>query len=90
VNASANAPPNAMMSGFSAVQERTIELAKENAERFFDLASELARAKDVQEVLSLESQYAQAQMQAYALQAKELGRLMADAIPKFSRSISIS
>ena len=47
--ASAKTPPNAMMSGFSAVQERTIELAKENAERFFALASELARAKDVQE-----------------------------------------
>jgi hypothetical protein len=89
MDASSKAPSNAMMSGFSAVQGRAIELAKENAERFFALASELAHAKDVQEVLTLESQYAQAQMQAYALQAQELGRLMADAMPKFSRSISI-
>jgi hypothetical protein len=89
MDASSKAPSNAMMSGFSAVQGRAIELAKENAERFFALASELAHAKDVQEVLTLESQYAQAQMQAYALQAQELGRLMADAMPKFSPSISI-
>jgi len=77
------------MSGFNAVQERVIELAKENAERFFALASGLARAKDVQEMLTLEGQYAQAQMQAYAYQAQELGRLMAAAMPKFGRSISI-
>ena len=89
MDASSKAPGNALMPGFNAVQERVIELAKENAERFFALASGLARAKNVQEMLTLEGQYAQAQMQAYAYQAQELGRLMAAAMPKFGRSISI-
>ena len=44
------------------------------------LASDLAKAKDIQEILSLQSRFAQSQMQSYALQAQELGRLMAEAM----------
>ncbi len=80
MDASSKAASNAMLSGFRAVQEQAIVFAKENAERSFALASELARAQDVQVVLTLQSKYAQTQMQSYALQAQELGRLMADAI----------
>ena len=43
-------------------------------------ASDLASAKDIQEVLAHQSRFAQAQMQAYALQAQELGRLVAEAM----------
>ena len=70
---------NEMTSGFKAVQERATSFAKQNAEAGFALAGELANAKDIQEVLALQSRYAQAQMQAYALQAQELGQLMAQA-----------
>ena len=70
---------NKMTSGFKAVQEQATKFAKQNAEAGFALASELAKAKDIQEVLALQSRYAQAQMQAYALQAQELGQLMAQA-----------
>ncbi|HZP09854.1 phasin family protein [Methyloceanibacter sp.] len=66
--------------GFKAVQERAISFAKENAERSFNLASEIARAKDVQEVLTLQSRYAQTQMQLFAVQAQQLSWLMADAM----------
>jgi phasin len=72
-------PANEMTSGFKAVQDRSIRFAKQNAEAGFALASELANAKDVQDVISIQSRYAQTQMQAYALQAQELGRLMAQA-----------
>ena len=75
----AGSPGSAEMPGFKAVQEKAVAFAKENAERSFALASEIARAKDVQEVLTLQSRYAQTQMQTYALQAQELGRLMAEA-----------
>jgi hypothetical protein len=68
-----------MTSGFKVVQERAIQFAKENAEAGFALASELAQAKDLQEVLRLQSNFAQKQMQSYARQAQELGRLMAEA-----------
>jgi hypothetical protein len=74
MDAWSKAPSNAMTFGFRAVQERAIVFAKENAE------GELARAKDVQEVLTLQSRYAQAQIQSYAFQAQALGRPIADAI----------
>jgi len=72
-------PANDMTQGFKTVQERSVRFAKQNAEAGFAAASELANAKDVQDVISIQSRYAQTQMQAYALQAQELGRLMADA-----------
>jgi hypothetical protein len=47
----------AVFPGWRAVQERSIEFARENAERFFTLESELTRAKDMQKVLTLHSAY---------------------------------
>lgn len=72
-------PANAMTSGFKTVQDRAVKFAKQNAEAGFALAAELASAKDITDVLAIQSRYAQTQMQAYALQAQELGRLMAEA-----------
>ena len=74
------APSNVMTSGFRDVQELAIRFAKENAEAGFALASELANAKDIQGVMTLQSRYAQTQLQSYARQAQELGRLMAEAV----------
>ena len=71
---------NEMTSGFKIVQDRAIRFAKQNAEAGFALASDLTNAKDIQEVLSLQNRYVQVQMQSYAHQAQELGRLMAEAI----------
>ena len=71
---------NEMTSGFKVVQDRAIHFAKQNAEAGFALASDLANAKDIQEVLSLQNRYAQVQMQSYTHQAQELGRLMAEAL----------
>jgi phasin len=79
VRAWSTVPSAVMTSGFKVVQERAIQFAKENAEAGFALASELAQAKDLQEVLRLQSNFAQKQMQSYARQAQELGRLMAEA-----------
>ena len=74
------APSNVMTSGFKDVQELAIRFAKKNAEAGFALASELANAKDIQGVITLQSRHAQTQLQSYARQAQELGRLMADAV----------
>ena len=52
---------------------------RKEAEAGFVLASELAKAKDLQDVLRLQSNFAQMQMQSYARQAQELGRLMTEA-----------
>jgi len=72
--------PNDVTGGFKIVQERAAKFAKQNAEAGFALASEIAAAKDIQEVLSLQSRFAQSQMQAYAMQAQEIGRLVAEAM----------
>jgi hypothetical protein len=86
---SSMAPPNKMLPGLEAVRERAIEFAKENGERFFGLANALARAKDIQEVLALQSRYAQTQMQSYAAQANELGGMLARVVPAYGRTIAI-
>lgn len=77
-----------MTAGFRDVQELAIRFAKENAEAGFARASDLANAKDIQGVLSLQSRYAQTPVQPYARQAQgacarqaqEFGRLMAEAM----------
>ena len=74
------ASSEAMGSGFNTVRERAIKLAKENAEAGFALASELAKAKDLQELVTLQSRYAQKQMKLYAVQTQELARLMTEAM----------
>jgi phasin len=79
MSAWSSASANAMTSGFKAVQERAIQFAKENADAGFALASELAKAKDLQDVLRLQSSFAQKQIESYARQAQDLGRLMAEA-----------
>lgn len=76
---SANMPANAMTSGFTTVQERAVKFAQQNADAGFSVAKELATAKDISEVLSIQSRFAQTQMQSYALQAQELGMLMTKA-----------
>ena len=73
-------PENQMTSGFKVVQDRAIGFAKQNAEAGFALAADLAKAKDVAEMMSMQNRYAQTQMQSYALQAQELGRLMTEAV----------
>ncbi len=78
-------PGNQMTSGFQTVQEKATKFAKDNAEAGFALAHDLANAKDVQEVLALQSRYAQTQMQAYASQAQELARLMTEATQGMAR-----
>ncbi len=78
---SAAIPQNEASSGFKAVQERATRFAKQNTDACFNMANELAAAKDVQDIIGIQSRYAQIQMQAYATQAQELGRLMMAAAP---------
>ena len=79
VSAWSSVSVDTVTSGFKAAQERAIQFAKENAEAGFALANELTKAKDLQDLLRLQSSFAQKQMQSYARQAQELGRLMAEA-----------
>ncbi len=77
-------PSNEITARFKSVQDRAGYFAKENAEAFFALASELTRATNITDVMAIQSRYAQTQLQTYALQAQELGHLMAEAAQGFS------
>ena len=72
-------PANAMTAGFKVVQDRAVKFAKQNGDACFNLATELATAKDLTDVLSIQSRHAQSIMQSYSLQAQELSRLMMEA-----------
>jgi hypothetical protein len=72
-------PSNETTLDLKTVHERAVRFAKQNGEACFAFARELAKARDVQDVLGIQGRYAQTQMQAYALQAQELGNLMARA-----------
>jgi hypothetical protein len=78
---SAAIPQNDATAGFKSVQDRATRFAKQNAEACFNMAAELAAAKDIQDIMGIQSRYAQIQMQSYATQAQELSRLMMAAGP---------
>jgi phasin len=64
------------------VQSRALKYAEDNVEASFRFASELAKAKDLQQYMDIQTKHAQKQMQAFQEQAGELGRLMGDAMKK--------
>jgi len=72
-------PSNEMTAGMKVIHECAVLFAKQNGEACFALASELVNARNLQDVVGIQSRYAQTQMQAYVLQAQGLGRLMAKA-----------
>jgi hypothetical protein len=64
------------------LQAKMIRFTQENVEASFRLASELAKARDVKDYFEIQSRHAQLQMHNYALQAQELGRLVAEVAQK--------
>ena len=74
--------------GAKDVGEKAMTFAQHNIMASFELAQKLVRAKDVQEMMKLQTDYIQSQMQALNEQAKELGQsasqvAMDSAKPKF-------
>ena len=55
---------------------KAMSFAEQNVRTAFDLAQKLVRAKDVQEVVALQTEYARTQVAAAQTQAKELGALV--------------
>lgn len=68
----------AMAESVAEIQARALRFAEQNMEAGFQLAGELARARDFKEYLDIQSRHAQRQMQTYAQQAQELGRMMSE------------
>jgi hypothetical protein len=75
-------PATSATSGFKEVQERAVDMAKRNADAAFGLADKIAKSRDLQEILTLQTRFAQDQMQAFASQTQELHKLIGDAVQK--------
>ena len=83
-----SASSDAIAPGFREVQERAVKLANENADAAFKLAKDVAQAKDLQDLLSLQTRYVQSQMKWYADQTQEFGRLIARALSNMKKAQS--
>jgi len=59
--------------GAKDVTAKAMDFAEQNIASSFDFAQQLVRARDVQDVLSLQADYIRRQMQAFSEQARELG-----------------
>ena len=75
-------PSNLMTAGFKDEQHDAVAMAKMNAESAFALVKKIAKAQNLQEILTLQTRFAQDQMQAFAGQTKELQRLIGEALQK--------
>jgi hypothetical protein len=83
-----SASSDAIAPGFHEVQERAVKLANDNADAAFKLAKEVAQAKDLHELIDLQTRYVQSQMKWYADQTQEFGRLMARALSDMKKGQS--
>jgi hypothetical protein len=65
-------PSNPMTAGFKDIQDRAAAMAKQNAESAFTFAGKICNAQTFQEIVTLQTQFAQDWMQAYATQTQQL------------------
>jgi hypothetical protein len=62
-----------MTSGTNVIHERAILFAKQNVETCLAFASELANARDLQDVVGIQARYAKAQCRLMRCRQKSLG-----------------
>ena len=79
-------PSNPVAAGFKDIQDRAVAMAKQNADTAFSVAEKMATAQNLQEIVTLQTRFAQEQMQSYTAQTQELHKLIGDAVQKTTRS----
>ena len=65
-------PSNPMTAGFKDAQGRAMQIAKENAESVFTFAGKISNARTPQDIVTLQTQFAQDRMQAFVTQTQQL------------------
>jgi len=65
-------PSNPMTAGFKDIQDRVAAMAKQNAESAFTFAGKICNAQTFQEIVTLQTQFAQDRMQAFVTQTQQL------------------
>lgn len=69
-------------SGAKEMNEKVLSFAESNAKANLDAASRLAQARDVKEIVEIQTQFARNQLETYVQQAQELTRVMAASAQK--------
>ncbi len=78
-------PSNLLVTAFKDVQDRAVAMAKTNADSAFALIEKIAKAQNIQELLTHQTQFVQEQMQAFATQTQEIQKLIGDALQRSGR-----
>ncbi len=65
----------ASQTGAQDVSRKAMSYAEHNVATAFDFAQKVLQARDVQEVIRMQTEFVQAQMQALSEQAKDLGEI---------------
>ena len=76
------AMPSPMAAGFKDVQGRAMQIAKENAESIFTFAGKISNVQTPQDIVTLQTQFAQDRMQAFTTQTQELFGVIEETIHK--------
>ena len=72
--------------GFKDLQDRAMHFAKENAESAFTFAGTVCNAKTPQEILTLQTRFAQDRMQTFVRNTQALYGLIGETVQKSGRS----
>ena len=78
-------PENAMSAGFKDMQGRAMDIAMENAESAFTFAGKISSAQTFQDIATLQTQFVQDRMQAFATQTQQLQKLIGETLQKLQR-----
>src|SRR5271157_6207566 len=78
-------PSNPIATGFKDVQDRVMAFAKENGESALAFGGKMSSAQTPQEILQLQTQFAQDRMQAFVTQTQQLYSLIGEAFLKLRR-----
>ena len=79
-------PASPVVAGFKEVQDRAAEITKKNADSAFALVEKIAKAQNFQEILTLQTQFAQDQMKAFTTQTQELYKQIGETVQKVQRA----
>ena len=78
-------PSNPMTAGFKDAQGRAMQIAKENAESVFTFAGKISSARTPQDIVTLQTEFAQGRMQAFVRQTQQFFSVIEEAVPKSER-----
>ena len=78
-------PSNPMAAVVKDVQDRATHIARENAESVFTFAGKISNVRTPQDIVTLQTQFAQDRMQAFVTQTQQLFEVVEEAIKKWER-----